>query len=249
MSKQSRSILLAYNKCLELAIKFQNILDSFHHLDDGDVLVDSEVTAEKVTLTFSGNKVIEIPVAAGGAGLTDGQAADLQANTNARHPHLNLSVLDMFGVDAEGKPTFNGNAIDTVIAQRDVYDALDSDNNAISLSAKQGKVLKDLIDTLTQNLANSSVRVLEAPTSGVFEVDLSTKGGSDYTGSITSLEQIAIAPDAVAGSHSVIKGSWANEPNIDGANQTDSSIFQASTILYLYFEKKEDGVICFFSTN
>jgi hypothetical protein len=34
MAKQSKTILLAYNKCAELATRFQNILDSFWHKDE-----------------------------------------------------------------------------------------------------------------------------------------------------------------------------------------------------------------------
>jgi ethanolamine utilization microcompartment shell protein EutS len=59
------------------------------------------------------------------------------------HTHANKSVLDNFGEDVNGLPTYNGNAVDTTIAQRDVYDGLDSTDNTISLAASQGKVLKD----------------------------------------------------------------------------------------------------------
>ena len=59
------------------------------------------------------------------------------------HTHSNKAVLDQFGEDGSGYPTFNGNKIDTVIAQRDVYDGLDSADNTISLAATQGKVLND----------------------------------------------------------------------------------------------------------
>ena len=59
------------------------------------------------------------------------------------HTHANKTVLDNFGEDVNGLPTYNGNAVDTTIAQRDVYDGLDSTDNTISLAASQGKVLKD----------------------------------------------------------------------------------------------------------
>ncbi len=59
------------------------------------------------------------------------------------HTHANKAVLDNFGEDVNGLPTYNGNAVDTTIAQRDVYDGLDSTDNTISLAASQGKVLKD----------------------------------------------------------------------------------------------------------
>jgi hypothetical protein len=56
-------------------------------------------------------------------------------------------TLDKFGQNAGGLPTYNGLDIDTTIAQRDVYDGLDSLDNTISLSANNGKVLKDVQDT------------------------------------------------------------------------------------------------------
>lgn len=61
----------------------------------------------------------------------------------ANEQHNNRPTLDKFGEDANGKPTYNGVAVDHVIAQRDVYDGLDSIDNTISLSAKQGKQLHD----------------------------------------------------------------------------------------------------------
>jgi len=64
-------------------------------------------------------------------------------NTADRHSHLNKSILDKFGENVDGNPTYNGNDIDTTIAQRDVYDGLDSSDNTISLSAKQGKILNE----------------------------------------------------------------------------------------------------------
>jgi hypothetical protein len=68
-------------------------------------------------------------------------------NTAQRHNHTNKSVLDNFGQDAEGSPTFNGVKVDTTIAQRDVYDGLDSNDNTTSLSAKQGRILNEKTNT------------------------------------------------------------------------------------------------------
>ena len=59
--------------------------------------------------------------------------------------HENRAVINKFGEDANGLPTYNGNAVDTTIAQRDVYDALDGTDNTISLSATQGKALNDRV--------------------------------------------------------------------------------------------------------
>ena len=73
--------------------------------------------------------------------------SEVTDNTNARHTHLNKPTLDNFGEDVNGLPTYNGVKVDTTIAQRDVYDGLDSLDNTISLSANNGKVLKDVQDT------------------------------------------------------------------------------------------------------
>jgi hypothetical protein len=69
--------------------------------------------------------------------------AEVDLNTADRHEHLNPTVLDKFGEDVDGLPTYNGNTVDTVIAQRDVYDGLDSTDNTISLAANNGKILFD----------------------------------------------------------------------------------------------------------
>lgn len=80
--------------------------------------------------------------------------AEVTLNTADRHAHTNKSVLDKFGEAVNGKPTYNGNQVDTTIAQRDVYDGLDSNDNSVSLSAKQGKELYNLILTNLNALAN-----------------------------------------------------------------------------------------------
>jgi len=73
--------------------------------------------------------------------------AEVDLNTTDRHTHLNKTTLDKFGENVGGLPTYNGLDVDTTIAQRDVYDGLDSLDNTISLSANNGKVLKDVQDT------------------------------------------------------------------------------------------------------
>ena len=64
-------------------------------------------------------------------------------NKDDIHAHPNKDVLDHLGVNDEGKLTFNGNQVDTTIAQRDVYDGLDSNSSTKALSARQGKALND----------------------------------------------------------------------------------------------------------
>jgi hypothetical protein len=80
--------------------------------------------------------------------------AEVTANTTDRHTHINKAIIDKFGEDAQGNPTYNGTKIDTTIAQRDVYDGLDSTNNTISLSANNGKVLKDVQDSILVSLGD-----------------------------------------------------------------------------------------------
>jgi hypothetical protein len=76
----------------------------------------------------------------------DGLQAEIDLNTSERHEHVNKTILDNFGEDANQNPTYNGNTVDTIVAQRDVYDGLDSTSTTVSLSAVQGKLLKDVQD-------------------------------------------------------------------------------------------------------
>ena len=69
--------------------------------------------------------------------------SEVTDNTDARHSHLNKTTLDSFGENVNGLPTYNGVKVDTTVAQRDVYDGLDSTDNTISLSANNGKTLFD----------------------------------------------------------------------------------------------------------
>jgi hypothetical protein len=92
--------------------------------------------AQQTALNLKQNIPLEGPFA-------DGDKTKLDTAYTNTHTHVNKEVLDAFGEDAEGLPTYNGNRIDTTIAQRDVYDGLDSTNNTISLSANQGKVLDE----------------------------------------------------------------------------------------------------------
>jgi len=84
----------------------------------------------------------------------DYDSLDNKPDLSDLHNHTNKTVLDKFGEDSDGKPTYNGNAVDTVVPQRDVYDGLDSDDNTISLSAKQGKVLNTKITDHVDDTSN-----------------------------------------------------------------------------------------------
>jgi hypothetical protein len=99
----------------------------------------------------------------------DYDSLDNKPDLSDLHNHPNKTVLDKFGEDADGKPTYNGNAVDTVIPQRDVYDGLDSDDNTISLSAKQGKVLNNKIED-HKNDTNNPHNVTKAQV-GLDQVD------------------------------------------------------------------------------
>jgi hypothetical protein len=135
MAKVSKSILVGYNKCTSLAIKWLNILDSFRHKD------------ERISFT----EIDDIP-------------------ENEIY-HANKVTLDKFGENVAGEPTYNGNNVDTTIAQRDVYDGLDSNDNTISLSAKQGKILND---TKADKTAIGYVIIQNAKTT-------KATGNTDYT--------------------------------------------------------------------
>ena len=77
----------------------------------------------------------------------DANEIEITNNSDARHSHLNKPTLDNFGENINGLPTYNGVKVDTTIAQRDVFDGLNSTDNTISLAASRGKELKDVQDT------------------------------------------------------------------------------------------------------
>jgi len=73
------------------------------------------------------------------------------------HDHSNKSILDGLGINDDGNLTYNGNEVDTVVAQRDVYDGLDSTDSTVSIAASQGPVIVSMInskeDTFEKNTA------------------------------------------------------------------------------------------------
>ncbi len=101
--------------------------------------------------------------------------AELENTVNNIPTHANIDVLDKFGEDVNGLPTYNGNLVDTTIAQRDVYDGLDSTDNTISLAASQGKDLKDVQDTQQDEIDLNTAKVSNVQadwnaTSGLAEI-------------------------------------------------------------------------------
>jgi len=99
------------------------------------------------------------------------------------------------------------------------------------------------LEGLTQAVSNPQPATGTPPASGTFAVALNNFFGTDYSGTITSLTSLTIASGAVLGGFARIKGNWSVEPTITGATQADNSDFQASTNLYLYIEKWNDGII------
>ena len=118
-------------------------------VQQGNSLVDALTLDFSKNATFAGNvtadSFIKDSATSDDVLLGDGTTTSLSGISDG-HAHTNKVTLDKFGEDVNGKPTYNGNVVDTTIAQRDVYDGLDSTDNTISLSASQGKALKDAQD-------------------------------------------------------------------------------------------------------
>ena len=87
------------------------------------------------------------------------------------------------------------------------------------------------------------------PVGGTFSVALNNFFGTDYSATSTSLTSIDIASGAILGGFARIKGNWATKPTITGATEATNSGFVASTDLYLYFEKWDDGVIYWYDLD
>lgn len=111
------------------------------------------------TNAFTDSEKAEVSANTIKVGITSQQASEITANTVDRHSHTNKTTLDKFGENVGGLPTYNGVQVDTTIAQRDVYDALDSIDNTVSLSAKQGKILKDVQDTQQTAINSNTAKV------------------------------------------------------------------------------------------
>ena len=80
--------------------------------------------------------------------------------------HANRTVLDKFGIDTSGNLTFDGQVPQVTVAPRDVVNSLTSDDATVSLSAKQGKALKTLIDSKAEinGSASETFEVADATT-------------------------------------------------------------------------------------
>jgi len=109
-------------------------------INAGEKITSSDGSAININEDLSVNGSITSigDIISGGVNLTNAIATS--------HQHNNLSILENIGESVDNKLTFNGNSVDTVIAQRDVYNGLDSIDTSISLSAAQGKILNDKIN-------------------------------------------------------------------------------------------------------
>lgn len=87
------------------------------------------------------------------------------------------------------------------------------------------------------------------PASGTFEIDLSNYLSTDYSGSTTSLTDLAVASGAVQAGNARVKGNWSTKPTFTGATEINNSTFVADTDIYLYVEKWADGVIYWYSLD
>jgi len=130
---QDGGLLDSVNVGIENVENLQDSLDG--KVDDNQVLTNVPLNAV-FTDTIYNDTVIQ---------------SEVTLNSNERHNHTNKPVIDKFGEDVNGAPTYNGVKVDTTIAQRDVYDGLDSTDNTISLAANNGKFLRDI--QITQQTA------------------------------------------------------------------------------------------------
>tara|TARA_R110000851_G_scaffold57296_1_gene133508 strand:- start:13071 stop:13889 length:819 start_codon:yes stop_codon:yes gene_type:complete len=142
-------------------------MKAFPISQDLDV-IQSEVDLNTAKVTDLVHPLVETAVPSG-AVFTDTDTvyddtvlqSEVDLNTADRHSHLNKTVLDKFGENVGGLPTFNGNTVDTTIAQRDVYDGLDGTDNTISLASNNGKLLKDVQDTQQISIDLNTAKVTD----------------------------------------------------------------------------------------
>jgi len=161
-----------------------------------DVSIPSPADGE--ALIFNGSEWVASP--------------EVTNNTNARHTHLNKPTLDNFGEDVNGLPTYNGVKVDTTIAQRDVYDGLNSTDNTISLAANQGKVLKDVQDTQQ------------------IEIDLNTAKETNIAHPLveTAVPVGALFTDTIYDDADVVKSVNGLTPDVNGAVTVGASLLSKS---------------------
>ena len=114
------------------------------------VFTDTTYDAQTIKSLYESNSDVHA--------LTQAQVNDIS--------HANRAVLDRFGIDASGNLTFDNHVPQVTVAPRDVVNNLTSDDATLSLSAKQGKALKTLIDTKAElsGSASETFEVADATT-------------------------------------------------------------------------------------
>jgi len=217
-----------------------------------DTAIQAEVTLNTAKVSNVAHPLVEAAVPVG-AVFTDtvyddtAIQAEVTLNTTDRHSHANITVLDKFGEDVGGDPTYNGIAIDTTIAQRDVYDGLDSLDNTISLSAKQGKVLKDVQDTQQTAINLNTAKVSNVvhplvekavPSNAVFtdtifdpttiqaEVTANTNASHTHSNksNLDSIDQDLAATDDVEFNTVAVNSTTNSSSTTTGSLQTDGGL-------------------------
>jgi hypothetical protein len=157
---------------------------------------------------------------------------EVTQNSNARHTHANKPTLDKFGEDVNGLPTYNGNSVDTTIAQRDVYDGLNGTDNTISLSATQGTALKTLSDNQQAEINLNNAKVTDSGIPAIL-----SDGITPTLNSGISAEEIRtlIGASAGSGSGSYIQNQDALDQvanlRINGTGQFGGSVTATSLLL------------------
>ena len=162
--------------------------------------------------------------------------SDFKADIGA-HNHTNSSILDGLGQNASNELTFNGNDVDTVIAQRDVYNGLDSQDTSISLSAAQGKVLKDVQDTQQTKLdtieSNATADQTDSEIATAYQNEVPFATSSEMQAGTETAER-RMSPQLVAGVVQSSGGGWQilSDTSVASVSSSlDSDTFTPKTLL------------------
>lgn len=195
MAIVSRTVIKAYNKCIELAVKFGNILDSFLHKDD----ITEDAT--HVIITKDANTQILIPKNGGGGGGTLSQAdQDAIASISDK-----LDKVQAVGT-ANRRFVINANGTVTVAPELgtlqnvEFIDGADADSakDTLRFTFVNGSTIdvdvKDLFDVgALSNVATASNYVLNFTTLGNATIPLDLSGWFASKANKTTFEDITVA--------------------------------------------------------
>lgn len=87
------------------------------------------------------------------------------------------------------------------------------------------------------------------PLTGTFDIDLTNYLGTDYSGTVTSADDLGADLNPQLGGFARVKGNWPTKPNFINATEAGNSEFIPNVDLYLYVEKWADGVIYWYSES